>query len=316
MKEYGGYIEFEYYSGQEYHKNAIALSSGRNCLAHLIDKRKIKKIYLPFFLCDSVSKLCKKCGVEVEFYQIDKNFRPMFNRELAEQEYLYVVNFYGQLTKQELLELKKKYGRIIMDYAQAFFENPLDDTDTIYVPRKFFGVADGAYLMADCGVTDDYPQDISCEKMDFLLGRFERPASLYYEKYRANNESFDTEPIKLMSDLTRNLLRGIDYARVKEKREENFRYLHSRLQAINMLDLRVPVGPFMYPLLVKDGAELRKKLQKMKIYIPTLWPNVLEECESDSLEYFYAHDILPLPIDQRYGVEDMEYIAERIQKMI
>ena len=51
----------------------------------------------------------------------------------------------------------------------------------------------------------------------------------------------------------------------------------------------------------------------MKIYIPTLWPNVLDECEPDTLEYKFAADILPIPVDQRYGVEDMEYLAEVIK---
>ena len=38
----------------------------------------------------------------------------------------------------------------------------------------------------------------------------------------------------------------------------------------------------------------------VSIYIPTLWPNVLEECPQGSLEYHYAADILPIPVDQRY----------------
>lgn len=317
MKEYGGYIEFEHYFGEEYHKNVVALNCGRNCLAYLIDKKKIRKIYLPYFLCDSVSKVCIQRGVEVEYYQINTKFQPVFEGKLIEQEgYIYVVNFYGQLTKQYLLELKNKYNRIIFDYAQSFFERSLEKADTIYVPRKFFGVADGAYLSTECKDFDDYPCDFSSEKMDFLLGRFEGAASQYYEQYKKNNEKFDSEPIKRMSELTHNLLRGIDYAKIKEKREQNFKYLNNRLQDLNELDLNVPVGPFAYPLYVKNGYELRKKLQQEKIYIPTLWPNVLEERCCSSLEYSYANDILPLPVDQRYGIEDMEYIVERIQKII
>ena len=316
MKEYGGYIEFEYFFGQEYHRNAVALNCGRNCLAHLIQKRKIRKIYLPYFLGDSVSTLCKKREVEVNYYHINESFQPIFNGNLAEQEYLYVVNFYGQLTEEYLLELKSKYKRIIMDYAQAFFVKPLEDVDTIYIPRKFFGVPDGAYLVTDCRGEERYPTDVSCDKMEFLLGRFERTASQYYEKYKQNDEIFYSEPIKLMSKLTHNLLRGIDYAQAKTKREENFKYLHSRLKDINELQLRIPEGPFAYPLLVNSGYDLRKKLQQIKIYIPTLWPNVLEEGNSSDLEYLYASNILPLPIDQRYGIEDMEYIVDCIQRLI
>lgn len=66
----------------------------------------------------------------------------------------------------------------------------------------------------------------------------------------------------------------------------------------------------MYPLLIKDGAAIRKTLQKEKTYIPTLWPDVMEECGSNSLEYRYAADILPIPVDQRYEIEDMRKILE------
>ena len=71
----------------------------------------------------------------------------------------------------------------------------------------------------------------------------------------------------------------------------------------------------MYPLLIKNGAAIRKALQKDKIYIPTLWPNVMEECEPNSLEYRYAADILPIPIDQRYDKEDMQYITSNLKNI-
>ena len=48
MKEFGGYIEFEYFHGNEYHDKAIKLNCGRNCLAYLIEAYDIKKIYLPY----------------------------------------------------------------------------------------------------------------------------------------------------------------------------------------------------------------------------------------------------------------------------
>ena len=72
----------------------------------------------------------------------------------------------------------------------------------------------------------------------------------------------------------------------------------------------------MYPFLTPNGAIIRKKLQQEKIYIPTLWPSVKEWCSADMLEYKYAENILPLPIDQRYGEKDMMYIVNSIQKFI
>lgn len=129
-----------------------------------------------------------------------------------------------------------------------------------------------------------------------------------------NNKLFATEPVKRMSRLTENLLHGIDNDVVAKRRQENFDFLDAEFRDINELNLKTVYGAFMYPLLIQNGSEIRKALQKEKIYIPTLWPNVLKECPVDSLEYHYAADILPIPIDQRYGKEDMKRIAEMVKK--
>ena len=115
-----------------------------------------------------------------------------------------------------------------------------------------------------------------------------------------------------MSRLTENLLHGIDYEFVRRRRTENFAFLHEQLGERNRLALTVPDGAFMYPLYMENGAELRKELQKEKIYIPTLWPAVLDICRECELEYDMAKNILPLPVDQRYTTDDMQHIAQRL----
>ena len=103
------------------------------------------------------------------------------------------------------------------------------------------------------------------------------------------------------------MLHGIDYEFVKKRRTENFAIFHHRFKNINQLELSVPEGAFMYPLYIRNGAVLRKALQKEKIYIPMLWGNVLST-ESSTLEKDMAENILPLPCDQRYGEGDILHI--------
>ncbi len=313
MKEYGGYIELDTYRLPMLHEGAVALNCGRNALAYLIKAKGIKKIKVPYFMCDTVFEVCKKYGAEMSFYHIDESFMPD-NIDLADDEWLYIMNYYGQLDPQYIKELKNKYVRIIVDNAQAYFEMPLSGVDTLYTCRKFFGVADGAFLYTDSKLDEELPLDESFERMHFLLGRFERTASEFYSENVANNDLFETEPIKKMSKLTDNLLHAIDYSFVKERRTENFSLYHEKLGKINRLKLREVKGAFAYPLLIENGAEIRKKLQQQKIYIPTLWPNVVEEMQENSLEYGLAKDILPLPVDQRYGEEDVIYVVEEIKK--
>lgn len=315
MKEYGGYIEFENYHGNMLHEGAISLNCGRNALAYLCEAKKIKKLYLPYFLCSSVPNLCKKIGVEYGYYHINEKFEPIFNQALGEEEWLYIVNFYGQLDNGYLMAWKQKYGRVIIDNAQSYFQMPIEGVDTLYTCRKYFGVADGAFLYTDVKLNRELLQDESFERMHFLLGRFERSANEFYSEYVANNKLFAAEPVKRMSRLTENLLRGIDYAGVAKRRQKNFEFLDVELWNINELKLKSVYGAFMYPLLIQNGVAVRKELQKEKIYIPTLWPNVLEVCPKDSLEYHYAAEVLPIPVDQRYGIDDMEYLVEVINRV-
>ena len=309
FREIGGYIELDTYRLPMLHEKAIKLNCGRNALWYLLKARKIKKIWMPKFMCDSCNGVLKKQNVEVTYYSIGLDFKP---KDIcpATDEWLYVVNFYGQLSNNYLQSLKAEYPNLIVDNAQAYYQMPIAETDTIYTCRKFFGVPDGAILYTDALLEDMLPRDESFERMHFLLGRFERTASEFYGEYVKNNHFFADEPIKEMSKLTDNLLHAIDYEAVKQRRTENFTYLHQRLGKHNRLQVSVPEGAFMYPFYIENGAYIRKQLQTQKIFVPTLWPNVL--ALEGTLEKEYAENILPLPCDQRYSTEDMEYIVKKL----
>ncbi len=311
MREIGGYIELDTYRMPMLHESAIALNCGRNALAYLLRARHIRRLWIPGFICDSVTGVCEREGIPYTLYGVGTDFLPAEETCLREGEWLYLVNYYSQLDNDRLAEVVGKYGRVIVDNAQSYFQPPLPGVDTLYTCRKYFGVADGAFLYTDARQEEELPVDESFDRMRFLLGRFERTASEFYEEYAANNEFFAGEPIKSMSKLTRNLLHGIDYGQVRKQREDNYRILHGHFRNVNLLRLK-ETGTFMYPLMLSHGSELRGLLQRKKIYVPKLWPDVIRFCGSDSVEGGMAENILPLPIDQRYGKSDMEYLVEEI----
>ena len=312
MREIGGYIELDTYTGKMMYEDGIKLNCGRNALAYLVKAKNIHKILMPKFMCDSCDNVLRDNNVQIRYYSIGIDFKPLsVNRE--EDEWLYIVNFYGQLTNEYLKTFNT--DKLIVDNAQAYFQKPLKGVDTLYTCRKFFGVADGAILYTDQKI-EILAQDQSYGRMGFLLGRYERTASEFYLEYVENNHFFVHEPIKKMSRLTENLLHGIDYERVEEVRTNNFRYLDKQLKKFNKCAVIIPKGAYAYPLYLEKGAKIRKVLQQQKIYIPTLWPAVFTICENTELEYQMAENILPLPVDQRYEEKDMKYMTERILKAI
>ena len=230
--EIGGFIEFERYGGEELHRDAIALNCGRGCLAYVVEARGVSSIWVPSFLCDSVvALLARYPSVTVREYPVTRGLLPDYGSvSLGTNDYLYLVDYYGQLTEGDIRHAASLCdGRLIVDEAQGFFVPPMPGVDTLYTCRKFFGVPDGAYLHTTARLDRELPPDESHGRMGFLLGRFERPSSEFYDEYAANNHLFANEPVRAMSPLTHNLLRGIDYGAVARRRKQNFALLHGLL---------------------------------------------------------------------------------------
>lgn len=80
----GGYFELELNSGTELHQNSLSLNSARNCFKYILQKQNPSKIYLPYYICDSVVDVAKSSGIAWEFYAIDKDMeisQPFLQRE-------------------------------------------------------------------------------------------------------------------------------------------------------------------------------------------------------------------------------------------
>lgn len=313
--EIGGYIQLDNYSMPMLHEGLLALNTARNCLAYIIEAKGIKRIHIPLFLCGSVGDVCKKTGVEVEYYSVNLDLRPL-DFKSKNNEWIYIVNYYGQLTNDNIYEYKKKYQNIIVDNVHAYYQQPVEGVDTIYTCRKFFGVPDGSFLYTDKFIERELEVDISYNRMEHLLGRFEKTASVFYGNYTYNEEKFKEQPIKKMSKLTNNLLHAIDYEGIKKCRTENYSILHEAFFDMNKLKLIIPEGAFMYPLYIENGYKIRKLLQNNNIYIPMLWPDVVNICKEGELEYDLARNILPLPVDQRYSETDMKKIIKEVFKYV
>lgn len=86
MREIGGYFQLDKLIDKPYHENLIELNTGRNALLYLVKAQKISKIYLPYFLCNSVSDILSEHGINFEYYYIGKDFFPIFKEKLKKNE--------------------------------------------------------------------------------------------------------------------------------------------------------------------------------------------------------------------------------------
>ena len=314
MKEIGGYFEFEQgLTNNEWHNNCLRFNSARNCFRYIIQQKQIETIYLPDLLCDAVGEACKKEGINVEIYNIDRNFLPTLNKELSQKEYICIVNYYGTIDNIQIAKLKERYKNIIVDSTHAFFQEPIYGVDTVYNCRKYFGVPDGAYLATDLKIDTEITQGKSGHRIRHLIGRLEDGAEKHYSRFLDAEETFSNENIEQMSKLTRTLMGAISYKEILSIRKENIAYLEDKVGKLNKLKLSIKNMNFMYPLYIDNADKLRQKLISEKVYVPILWPNVIEK-KQESIAHEYAKNIIPIPIDQRYNIKDMEKICNIVKE--
>lgn len=315
MEAIGGYFSLELPLNEEYHKDAIRLNTGRNCLEYILRAREYKKVYVPYYTCEAVMEPISKLGIPYEFYHIDIHFEICDRFTLKADEALLYTNYFG-LKQRYVEQLAEKIGtRLIVDNTQAFYARPIQGIDTFYSCRKFFGVADGAYLYTDKVLYKEFEQDKSYNRMTHLLKRIDLSAEDGFADFRRVDDGLDDQPIRRMSKLTQRIMQSIDNKAVVNKRRENYLILHEAFAKMNKLELQLDEDavPMVYPLYASiDG--LREMLIRNKVFVARYWPNVLDWTIEKDIVFFLASQMQPLPIDQRYGYLDMKRLIDIIKK--
>ena len=318
MKEIGGYFSLELSELDEYHEQALRLNTGRSCLEYILCARGYKAIYIPYYTCDVVLEPILKRNIKPKFYHIDDRFEIVDDIELGENEGILYTNYWG-LNDHNVITYARKYKeKLIVDNTQAFYSNPVKGVDSFYSCRKFFGVPDGAYLYSEIVLQQEFGRDVSYNRLAFLTKRIDISAEAGYEDFKENDRSLSNCSILRMSAFTQRMMCSIDYESVKNKRLQNFQYLHSQLRQIN--ELNITIGfmsvPMVYPLLIQHGNELRTFLINNKIFVAKYWPNVVSWVTEDTVEYGLTSQLVALPIDQRYGKKEMERIIQIVSSYL
>ncbi len=318
MKEIGGYFELELpmNASQPLHPNGVKVNSGRHALEYILRVlgNKAKRIWIPYYTCDVVLQPVRRLSLGYELYHVNMDLEIDNYPELADGDYIIVNNYFG-IKDAYINKLACRYkGKLIVDNAQAWYNCEMLGFNTFYSPRKFFGMPDGGLAWATGVLDSELEQDQSYERCSHLLKRIDLGASEGYADFKVNSARLNTQPLKRMSALSEQILSSIDFEWAKIKRRSNFEMLHDALGKSNGLqipDMNSFSCPMVYPYFTRD-ASLRQRLIDNRIFVATYWPNVLEWSPEDSTEYKLAKYLLPLPIDQRYGEEDMERIIKTI----
>ena len=273
---------------------------------------------MPYYTCGVMFGVPRKLDVAIEYYHINSSLEPETLPELQPGEAFLYTNYFG-LNNDSVKELASHFGsQLIVDNSQAFYAARLDGIDTFYSPRKYFGVPDGGYLYTEAVMNSNFEQADSLHRTTHLLKRWDSGPESGYQDFKQSEDSLYNAPIQQMSNLTAALLNNIDYDYSAKKRKENFNLLAQYLDKENSLNPKLGEEdvPMVYPFLTSNES-LRNRLIANRVFIPRYWePTAETRGMLSPWEESFSERLLPLPIDQRYGSEDMFRIIDIIEKCI
>lgn len=316
--EMGGYLPLELPEGNGFFADldpslVLEVNTGRTALCCAVESMEIQRILLPYYYCPDVVAALKSMGLALEFYHLGPDLLPLSIHD-APGTALLLVDYFGVMP-EKVRAYSAQFQKVILDQAHGFFVPPIlrEGVMNVYSCRKFFGVCDGAYLIGQGIRRPQLREDFSYQRAIHLFKSIEVGTNGAYAENKANEAALEER--LAMSKLTRRILAGINYAAVAEKRSRNFRFLHQRLSHLQQLKLdENQVVPYTYPLLLE--RDIHAELVKEKIYVPVLWGQLLSSEWKNTWEGHLASDLVPLPLDQRYGEAEMDHLADVIERIL
>lgn len=303
-KEIGGYFSIECFHTPLYHSNGVMLNSGRNALRHILRTYGVDTLYVPFYTCPVVWEAVQLEKCRIIFYRVNDDLLP--ESDLPHDAFILYNNYFG-VSGKKVEAMAARYPNLIVDNAQSFYSAPRG-LAAFYSPRKFFGLPDGGIALCGKNTAENYPLDtMSHTRASHLLIRPDLGAPAGYAQFSENDDSLCGADILQMSPLTLAMMGNIDYDTAKQRRLENFRYLNEKLEPEKLWDLAEDDVPMVYPYKT-DDSELRKKLISEKIFVAAYWPGMDSCCEH------LRQSVLPLPLDQRYDLDDMKRMVDNIKE--
>ncbi|SHH20337.1 DegT/DnrJ/EryC1/StrS family aminotransferase [Tepidibacter thalassicus] len=313
---------------------ATFLSGGQSALRAVLNDLEIGKgdiILMPNHLCPTILYSLREKNVNYIFYEINKDLSIDLN-SLKEKisnknvKAVYIINYFGfyhdRKTIEFLKKMRKKYNfKIIEDAVQMlWFENNNFIGDYVFNSYRKFVPIDGSILLSKNDriykeIKDKYYELINkarSEKrlyIDYEIGNEENYLNIFKE---AEKFYYERKEIYGMNNISKKLLNLLDVDYIKMKRQKNYKYLCEKIKKIDFVEIIFDVNrlnntiPLGFPIYIKNNRDkVRKLLMDDNIYCPIHW----------NIENEIGKNILTIPIDQRYNLNDMDRIVFSLLKI-
>lgn len=307
--------------------------SGRSALRALLEGIRYQSILLPGYICESV-RACFHESCTVHYYEIDDDFNivwdDLLKKSAEDIDIVYLHYFNGCISPnydlEALVSLKRKHNlTIIEDTTHSLFSAARTVGDyCICSLRKWFPIADGGVLYSQNPFeTKPRSQNAWAGKKQLAMvekGNYLQGAPVdkqqFLDDFSHAEDSLDNQgdPFAI-TQASYEALKSIDCPSVIAARKNNYAILQSSIPCRQVSFGGVNQVPLFFTIRVENRDPLRKYLIQNHIYCPVHWP-LYDELRMLPGSVQNAQCELSIPIDQRYGEEDMLYIANVYQQYV
>lgn len=305
---------------------------GRSALRHIpIPKGRI--VLLPEFICESVIKCF--CKNSIRFYCINEMFQIDIYDLLEKIDetvgVIYVAHYFGFLQSESILsmirEIANKRGILVIeDTTQSLFSaHKLFGDYMLASIRKWMAVPMGGILytkqavlpeLSTCRQNNDNTKAYGMILKEIFLKMSYDTNVAYREIFSEAEELVDSSAdVGRISDFAYFLIKCVDIENLIERRKRNSARLSEGLKELGIDSIRLfdkSECPLVYPIRVKNRDDFRRYLMENRVYSAVHWPfdGILPEERINAKKN--AETLLSLPIDQRYGEKEIDYMINVI----
>lgn len=321
------------------------LDGGKSAIEYILEDIQISRneiILLPKYLCPTIVEIVCRTGIKYKFYDINEklgidvlSIDSLIHCHPVKAVLFinYFGFFHGHNTISFMKGLKEKGIIIIEDAVQMLWVKRQKDFIGDYIfnsYRKFLPLDGSIVLSSKKDRVNARHNKYFClmeearkKKTDYIIngvGVEEDFLRIFSEAHQAY---YNEEQCGGMHDKYEKMLIKLPIERLIQQRRKNYGYLLKELSKVKEIIILYHIHklgnniPLAFPILIKDRDRIREELMNYNIYAPIHWTlDNAKWLDKQNICLEISRNILSLPIDWRYTIEDMKYMVKTLKEIL
>lgn len=338
-KLFGG--EYDFFPKKKNHKIESLFPSrgsftfnGRSAFYLIIKKikeKKIRSIYVPYLICESLIEVLKKEKININYYDIDKNFNEKLSK-IDKNCALLKIHYFGLRKSKSLNTLfKSKKLVIIEDFSH-------------YIPSKKILEGNRSFKFMSLRKLGLSPiggwTNVNEKKRIRKLNKFKEFIDLKIKKTRYLNKELTNRNLKIeisylrkfqqfeklfsnnykMGTISKEKMGQLitkNIYKIKKIRKKNWVAANKILNnfSLKIFEVKNFNTFFSYLVFTKKRDDIINSLRRNDIYCPIFW-KIKNKLPNNSFSKFCSEKMISLPIDQRYSIKKIRYISNILKNCL